>query len=142
MSEHRIRLAGPWQFCLSGPLGFERSERLPVSGTGISGASRIRLIRGFHSPPRLSSAVRMQLAFVGRGPFAVQLNGETLGVIPELSGGVTLAERCCQIPFRLLRSFNEVQFEVEAGSAEEWSLESVWLVISDSSGQPGTDIES
>ncbi|MFN5074941.1 MAG: hypothetical protein ACK5MO_05055 [Planctomyces sp.] len=140
MSEHRIRLAGPWQFRLSGQSGSGRSERLPLSGAGVTGAAKVQLTRGFHAPPRLSSDSRLRRAYVGSGQFVVQLNGEVLGCSSELAGepsaAACLPERCCRIPTELLKSFNEVQFEVVGEQAEEWSLAGVWLVISEPCGQP------
>jgi len=76
---------------------------------------------------------------VGSGQFVVQLNGEVLGCSSELAGkpsaAACLPERYCRIPTELLKSFNEVQFEVVGEQAEEWSLEGVWLVISEPCGQ-------
>jgi len=146
MSEHRIRLAGPWRFWTSGQSGLERMERLPLAGTGVSGAAKIRLIRGFHAPSRLSGDAQLRLAFVGCGRFVVQLNGAVLCLEAEpsgnLSAGERLCESCCRIPVRLLKSFNEVQFEVAVEPSEDWRLEGVWLVISESAGQPSAGGES
>ncbi|MEY4188667.1 MAG: hypothetical protein RIT02_3701 [Planctomycetota bacterium] len=146
MSEHRIRLAGPWRFRMSGQSGLERMERLPLAGSGVSGAGKTRLIRGFHAPSRLSGASQLRLAFVGRGRFVVHLNGEVLSLEAErrgnLLGGERLSERYCRIPISLLKSFNEVQFEVAVEPSEDWSVEGVWLVISESAGQPTAGGES
>lgn len=134
MSEHRIRLAGPWRSRQPGLAGSERAERLPTGGVGALNTTEIRLERGFHAPSRLSAEATLHLAVSGAGRFVVRLNGLILQEFSDLPAGVLDGERRYEVQRSGLKSFNELEFAPQASDGEVWRLEGVWLVICETGG--------
>ena len=133
MGGHRIRLAGPWQYRLSGEPGEVRTVRLPlvVDTTGDS------LQRGFHAPSGLAGESELLVVFRAVGAFAVRLNATLLAEHGSSVGECAVAdeaehERMCGIPRSALKSFNELEFTAGCGRGEVCRLEEVWLLILES----------
>ncbi len=133
MGGHRIRLAGPWQYRLSGAAGEVRTVRLPlvVDTTGDS------LHRGFHAPSGLAGESELLVVFRAVGAFEVRLNGTLLAEHGSSVGECAVAdesehERSCGIPGTALKSFNELEFTAGSCGGEVCRLEEVWLLILES----------
>lgn len=95
MSEHRIRLRGPWEAVdLDATSGEPFRLSLPIDRLGWSASRHLRLIRKFGRPrPSVSPATgtRLRLALEDvEGLRALFLNGEPLVWRFSDSGGVTV----------------------------------------------------
>ncbi len=126
---HRIRLAGPWEWCGIGdpqePLIKKTGCQLPFTLAEDLCDAGVMLMRRFHRPTGIDDTTKMRIVLVASvQPTDVQLNGKTLPACESTDE----SEYCFDLTGRA-EPFNQLSILLMPQTDTAATLHAVWLEI-------------